>query len=101
MWRFHLVRVCCIDGAAGQARRTGLAEGTVSRCGSLATVSSDPEPLSSEARLASGGGSDWDPALLQFNRRQLLGSSAMVLLALSEGAARGAIVKSGLPWKPG
>jgi hypothetical protein len=39
--------------------------------------------------------------LLHLNRRQLLGSSAVVLLALHEGVARGAIVKSGLPWKPG
>jgi gluconate 2-dehydrogenase gamma chain len=40
-------------------------------------------------------------ALLQLNRRQLLGSSAMALLVLSDRAARGAIVKGGLPWKPG
>lgn len=39
--------------------------------------------------------------LLHLNRRQLLGSSAVVLLTLHEGAVRGAIVKSGLPWKPG
>jgi gluconate 2-dehydrogenase gamma chain len=35
------------------------------------------------------------------NRRQLLGSSAMVLLVLSSGAAHAAIVKGALPWKPG
>jgi gluconate 2-dehydrogenase gamma chain len=40
-------------------------------------------------------------ALLQLNRRQLLGSSAVALLALSDGRARGSIVRSGLPWKPG
>ncbi|HZR60732.1 MAG TPA: gluconate 2-dehydrogenase subunit 3 family protein [Xanthobacteraceae bacterium] len=41
------------------------------------------------------------PALLHLNRRQLLGSSAVVLLALSASTARSAIVKGGLPWKPG
>ena len=41
------------------------------------------------------------PALLHLNRRQLLGSSAVVLLALSTGTAHSAIVKGGLPWKPG
>jgi gluconate 2-dehydrogenase gamma chain len=41
------------------------------------------------------------PALLHLNRRQLLGSSAVVLLALSAGTARSAIVKGGMPWKPG
>ena len=35
------------------------------------------------------------------NRRQLLGSSAVVLLALSSRSVRAAIVKGGLPWKPG
>lgn len=34
------------------------------------------------------------------NRRQLLGSSAVYLL-LSSSAARAAIIKSGIPWKPG
>jgi gluconate 2-dehydrogenase gamma chain len=36
----------------------------------------------------------------QMNRRQLLGSSAIVLLLSSE-AARAAVIKGGLPWKPG
>jgi gluconate 2-dehydrogenase gamma chain len=36
----------------------------------------------------------------QVNRRQLLGSSAIALL-LSSGTVRAAIVKDGLPWKPG
>jgi gluconate 2-dehydrogenase gamma chain len=35
------------------------------------------------------------------NRRQLLGSSAVVLLVLSSRAVRAAVVKGGLPWKPG
>jgi len=34
------------------------------------------------------------------NRRQLLGSSAIVLL-LTHSTARAAIIKGGLPWKPG
>src|ERR1700761_8257753 len=49
-----------------------------------------------------GGG--WRPgleAVLRMNRRQLLGSSAVVLLALSSRSIRAAIVKGGLPWKPG
>jgi gluconate 2-dehydrogenase gamma chain len=40
-------------------------------------------------------------AVLRMNRRQLLGSSAVVLLALSSRSIRAAIVKGGLPWKPG
>jgi gluconate 2-dehydrogenase gamma chain len=36
----------------------------------------------------------------QLNRRQLLASSAIVLL-LGSPAARAAIIKGGLPWKPG
>jgi len=36
----------------------------------------------------------------QLNRRRLLGSSALALL-LSSGAARGLIIKGGMPWKPG
>ena len=39
--------------------------------------------------------------MLRMNRRQLLGSSAVVLLALSSRSVRAAIVKGGLPWKPG
>jgi gluconate 2-dehydrogenase gamma chain len=39
--------------------------------------------------------------VLRINRRQLLGSSAVVLLALSSRSVRAAIVKGGLPWKPG
>lgn len=39
--------------------------------------------------------------MLQLNRRQLLGSGAMVMLVLHSGVARAAIVKGGLPWKPG
>jgi gluconate 2-dehydrogenase gamma chain len=35
------------------------------------------------------------------NRRQLLGTSAVVLLALRSRALRAASVKGGLPWKPG
>lgn len=37
--------------------------------------------------------------MLNLNRRRLLGSSAVVLLA--SGVARATIVKGGLPWKPG
>lgn len=37
--------------------------------------------------------------MLNLNRRRLLSSSAVVLLA--SGVARAAIVKGGLPWKPG
>jgi gluconate 2-dehydrogenase gamma chain len=40
-------------------------------------------------------------AVLRMNRRQLLGSSAVVLLALNSRSVRAAIVKGGLPWKPG
>jgi gluconate 2-dehydrogenase gamma chain len=50
--------------------------------------------------LALGGDRD-SKAVLQMNRRQLLGSSAVVLLALSSRSIRAAIVKGGLPWKPG
>jgi gluconate 2-dehydrogenase gamma chain len=35
------------------------------------------------------------------NRRELLGSSAVALLVLSSRTVRAAIVKGGLPWKPG
>lgn len=38
--------------------------------------------------------------MYQTNRRRLLGSSAVALL-LSSGGVRGAIIKGGLPWKPG
>lgn len=38
--------------------------------------------------------------MLQINRRQLLGSSALMLL-LSSGATRAALVKGGLPWTSG
>ena len=38
--------------------------------------------------------------MYQINRRQLLGTSA-VALVLSSRAARSAIIKGGLPWKPG
>jgi gluconate 2-dehydrogenase gamma chain len=40
-------------------------------------------------------------AVLRMNRRRLLGSSAVMLLVLSSASARAAIVKGGLPWKPG
>jgi gluconate 2-dehydrogenase gamma chain len=43
----------------------------------------------------------WINAVLRFNRRQLLGSSAMALLVLSSRAARAAIISGGLPWTPG
>ena len=39
--------------------------------------------------------------MLRINRRVLLGSSAIALLALHSHMARAAIVKGGLPWKPG
>lgn len=39
-------------------------------------------------------------AMYQMNRRRLLGSSAIALL-LSSGAAPAAIIRGGLPWKPG
>ena len=39
-------------------------------------------------------------AVHQMNRRQLLGSSAVALLLNSKGA-RAAVIKGGLPWKPG
>jgi gluconate 2-dehydrogenase gamma chain len=39
--------------------------------------------------------------VLAINRRQLLGSSAVVLLALSSRPLRAAVVRGGLPWKPG
>jgi gluconate 2-dehydrogenase gamma chain len=39
--------------------------------------------------------------LYRINRRQLLGSSAVVLLMLSSEAARATVIKGGLPWKPG
>jgi gluconate 2-dehydrogenase gamma chain len=39
--------------------------------------------------------------VLQINRRLLLGSGAMVVLVLSSGIARAALVRGGLPWKPG
>jgi gluconate 2-dehydrogenase gamma chain len=47
------------------------------------------------------GGDRDSKAVLETNRRQLLGSSAMVLLLLSSRSTRAAIVKGGLPWKPG
>jgi gluconate 2-dehydrogenase gamma chain len=55
------------------------------------------------AALAVGvGGDDGNPGpVLHINRRQLLGSSAIVLLVLSSKSVRAAIVKGGLPWKPG
>ena len=39
--------------------------------------------------------------MLQMNKRQLLGSSAIALLVLSSKSLRAASVKGGLPWKPG
>ena len=39
--------------------------------------------------------------VLYFSRRQLLGSSAAVMLVMKSGLARAEIVKGGLPWKPG
>ena len=39
--------------------------------------------------------------MLRISRRQLLGSSAAMMLVTSSGVARAAIVRGGLPWKPG
>lgn len=39
--------------------------------------------------------------MLRINRRVLLGSSAIALLALPSHMARAALIKGGLPWKPG
>jgi gluconate 2-dehydrogenase gamma chain len=39
--------------------------------------------------------------LLRINRRVLLGSSAIALLALHSRIASAALIKGGLPWKPG
>lgn len=39
--------------------------------------------------------------MLRINRRVLLGSSALTLLALHAQLAGAAIIKGGLPWKPG
>jgi gluconate 2-dehydrogenase gamma chain len=39
--------------------------------------------------------------VLRINRRVLLGSSAIALLALNSHMARAALIKGGLPWKPG
>jgi gluconate 2-dehydrogenase gamma chain len=60
-----------------------------------------PEPGLPARVERAAGAIDRDAALLHVNRRQLLGSSAVVLLALSAGTAHSSIVKGGLPWKPG
>jgi gluconate 2-dehydrogenase gamma chain len=39
--------------------------------------------------------------VLRVSRRQLLGTSAMIMLVMSSGVARAAIVRGDLPWKPG
>ena len=46
------------------------------------------------------GRKTWTKAVSQLNRRQLLASSAIVIL-LSSPAVRAAIIRGGLPWKPG
>lgn len=45
--------------------------------------------------------SDRDFPVLRINRRVLLGSSAIALLALRSRISSAAILKGGLPWKPG
>lgn len=39
--------------------------------------------------------------MLRINRRQLLGSSAVVLVSLRASIVYGAVIKGGLPWVPG